>query len=57
MALQIDSKNKHVHVLEFDNWKIREVCEGPHTLLYNVKILYREVWKAPHTLVYNVKIH
>ena len=25
MALQIDSKNKHVHVLEFDNWKIRKV--------------------------------
>ena len=38
MALQIDSKNKHVHVLEFDNWKIREVCEGPHTLLDNLKI-------------------
>ncbi len=57
MALQIDSKNKHVHVLEFDNWKIREVCEGPHTLLSNLKIHYREVCEGPHTLLINVKIH
>ena len=56
MALQIDSKNKHVHVLEFYNCKIREVCEGPHTLLSNLKIHYREVCEGPHTLLNNLKI-